>query len=184
MDAKIRSGRLKAAARADLNAQKRILHYHDLGKMMHGFIVFWGYIAFSQFMLIWYANIPEETFWYQYRMDGSWATLSIILIVGHLFIPFLAAMGRTMRRNRKFMTFITIYLLCMHWIDMYWLVMPQLDRSSHVFTFSGVGIVIDLACTVGMIGVFIAIFCLVTRDKPLVPLQDPRLGEALNHEVH
>jgi len=80
-------------------------HYHDLGKLMHGFVVFWGYIAFSQFLLIWYANIPEETFWYEYRMDltSGWGVLSIILLVGHLFVPFLFMMGRTMRRNRNLM---------------------------------------------------------------------------------
>lgn len=161
-----------------------IEHYHDLGKMMHGFIVFWGYIAFSQFMLIWYANIPEETFWYEYRINANgWRTLSLVLLVGHLFIPFLAVMGRTMRRNRTFMTGCAIYLLCMHWVDMYWLVMPQ-STLTHEFTFTGLGILNALACTVGMLGLFVAIFCLVTRDKPLVTLQDPRLGEALNHEVH
>jgi hypothetical protein len=163
-----------------------IEHYHDMGKLMHGFIVFWGYIAFSQFMLIWYANIPEETFWYEYRINqDGWRSLSLLLLVGHLFVPFLAMMGRTVRRNKAFLGGATIYLLVMHWIDMYWIIMPQCyAKDGHTFTLGGGGIFIDLACTVGMIGFFIAIFCLVTRDKPLIALQDPRLGEALNHEVH
>ncbi len=161
-------------------------HYHDMGKLMFGFVVFWGYIAFSQFMLIWYANIPEETFWYEYRMDleNGWGILSIILLVGHLFVPFLFMMGRTMRRNKNLMFIATIYLLVMHWIDLYWLVMPQYARAGGEIGFGFMSVLADLACTVGIIGLFMGIFFLVTRDKPLVTLQDPRLGEALNHEVH
>ena len=161
-------------------------HYHDMGKLMFGFIVFWGYIAFSQFLLIWYANIPEETFWYRYRMDltNGWGILSIVLLVGHLFLPFLAMMGRTMRRNRNFLFGATIYLLVMHWIDLYWLVMPQYVRATGEPAVGVMSVVADAACTIGVIGLFVGIFCLITRDKPLVALQDPRLGEALNHEVH
>ena len=161
-------------------------HYHDMGKLMHGFIVFWGYIAFSQFLLIWYANIPEETYWYEYRlnMTTGWGLLSIILLVGHLFVPFLFMMGRTMRRNKNLMFGATIYLLLMHWIDLYWLVMPQYLRASHETTIGSLSIISDPACSVGVIALFFGIFFLITGDKPLVTLQDPRLGEALNHEVH
>jgi hypothetical protein len=161
-------------------------HYHDMGKLMFGFVVFWGYIAFSQFMLIWYANIPEETFWYEYRMnlENGWGVLSIILLVGHLFVPFLFMMGRTMRRNKNLMFIATIYLLVMHWIDLYWLVMPQYARAGGEIGFGFMSVLADLACTVGIIGLFMGIFFLVTSNKPLVTLQDPRLGEALNHEVH
>ncbi len=168
-------------------------HYHDMGKLMFGFVIFWGYIAFSQFMLIWYANIPEETFWYEYRINWAegWGLLSLILLVGHLFIPFLAMMGRTMRRNRKFMFFAPIYMLVMHWIDLYWLVMPQYSRAvptahgeAPASAMGFLPFLADVACLVGMLGLFFAIFCLVARDKPLVAMKDPRLGEALNHEVH
>jgi len=165
-------------------------HYHDMGKLMFGFIVFWGYIGFSQFLLIWYANIPEETFWYDIRINkGGWKTLSYVLLIGHLFIPFLAMMGRTVRRNKTFLFGATIYLLVMHVLDHFWLVMPHYNHmpgghsrelaTTGLFSFFG-----DIACTVGMVSAFIAIFCLVARNRPLVPLQDPRLGEALNHEVH
>lgn len=157
-------------------------HYHDLAKLTFGFVVFWGYIAFSQFMLIWYANIPEETFWYDYRMNTTgWGIMSLILVVGHLFIPFLAIMGRTARRNRMFLAGAGIFLLVMHWIDHYWLIMPQMDQYGHVFTFNPL---VDIPCAIGMIAIYIAIFCYVARNRPLVPLKDPRLGEALNHAVH
>jgi hypothetical protein len=157
-------------------------HYHDLGKLTFGFVVFWGYIAFSQFLLIWYANIPEETFWYDYRINTTgWGIWSLILVVGHLFIPFLAIMGRTARRNRTFLAGAGIFLLVMHWVDHYWLIMPQMDAYGHVFTFNPL---VDIPCAVGMIAIYIAIFCFVAKNRPLVPLKDPRLGEALNHAVH
>lgn len=161
-------------------------HYHDLGKLMQGFVIFWGYIGFSQFMLIWYANIPEETFWFRMRFGEGWAGLSLFLLIGHLFIPFFLLMGRGLRRNRKLLAGSAIFLLLMHWVDHYWLIMPQFNNNleTSVFTFSGGGILIDIACMVGMIAVYIALFCLVARNRPLVPLNDPRLGEALNHEVH
>ena len=160
-------------------------HYHVLGKLMQGFVIFWGYIGFSQFLLIWYANIPEETFWYQLRInEPGWRGLSIFLVAGHLFIPFFLLMGRGLRRNKTMLTISACLILVMHWVDHYWLVMPQMNWQAKTFTFSGAGILMDISCAIGMIAVYIALFCLVTRNRPLVPLKDPRLGEALNHTVH
>jgi hypothetical protein len=156
-------------------------HYHDLAKLMSSFIVFWGYIAFCQFMLIWYANIPEETFWYDWRINKQgWMTWSLILLFGHLLIPLLGLMARTVRRSKRFLFFATIYLLVMHYVDHYWLVMPQL-HDDHRFDFS---VLRDVPCALGLMAIFIAMFCLIARDRPLVPLQDPRLRESLNHVVH
>ena len=169
-------------------------HYHDLGKLMFSFVIFWGYIAFSQFMLIWYANIPEETFWFAWRInpapDGvmtGWQWFSLLLLFGHLLIPLLALMARTVRRSKNFLVYAAIYLLVMHWVDHYWIVMPQYSEiiSDHVGPAAGLAMhfkpLIDIPCAIGMAGVFVALFCLIARDRPLVPLKDPRLGEALAH---
>ena len=153
-------------------------HYHDLGKLTFAFVFFWGYIGFSQFMLIWYANIPEETVWFDWRFTSGWGWVSLILLFGHLLIPFLGLMARTVRRNKKFLFFASIYMLCMHWLDHYWLVMPQL-KDDH--SFAAIPLV-QIPCAIGLIGLFVALFCFIARDKPLVPLKDPRLGEALNFE--
>ena len=169
-----------------------IEHYHDLGKLMQGFVIFWGYIAFSQFLLIWYANIPEETFWYDPRINGAgWKPLTYVLLVGHLFIPFFLLMGRALRRNKTLLTVSAIWILCLHWLDHYWLVMPEYGRTladpldkDHSFTFSGLGMFADVACGLGMVAIFIALFCWIAGDRALVALKDPRLGQALNHEVH
>ena len=156
-------------------------HYHDLTKLLFSFVFFWGYISFSQFMLIWYANIPEETVWFDWRINnGGWAWISLLLLFGHLLIPFLGLMARTVRRNKTYLFYATIYMLCMHWLDHYWIVMPQLN-ADHSFTAMPH---VQISCAIGMIGFFVAFFCFIARDRSLIPLKDPRLGEALNFQNH
>lgn len=161
--------------------------YHDLAKLMFGFTFFWGYIAFSQFLLIWYANIPEETFWYKFRFwDPAWGKASWALLIFHLIIPFLGLMARTVRRNKTYLLFASIYVLCVHWFDHFYIVMPQYGYSiegdplkgAEGFPFSWW---IDFPCAIGMVGLYIALFGLIAGDRPLLPKQDPRLGESLNH---
>ena len=112
------SGRLTGTITAE--------HYHDLGKLLFGFVVWWGYIAFSQYMLIWYGNIPEETVYYLKRQTGPWAIVSLVLLFGHLLIPFLGMLPREVKRRRVLLGFWAVWLLAFHWLDMYWLVMPNL----------------------------------------------------------
>jgi hypothetical protein len=168
-------------------------HYHDLAKLTFAFIFFWGYIGFSQFMLIWYANFPEETFWFQFRSESGWLSVSMILLFGHLFIPFLGMMARTVRRSKTFLMFSSIYLLIMHWVDHYWIVMPQYGASVfHGYLRDGKDIetsfvnvlpgLTEILLLVGMGAIFIASFCLVAGNRSLVPLKDPRLHEALNYD--
>ncbi len=165
-------------------------HYHDLAKLTFGFIFFWGYIAFSQFMLIWYANLPEETFWFKHRMGESaskgWIYWSLLLLFGHLFIPFLGMMARTVRRNKTYLFFAAIYILAMHWVDHYWIIMPQYNvelggtdaTAPNPLTFSWL---IDVPCAIGMVGLYVSLFSFIAADRPLVPLHDPRLEESLNY---
>lgn len=162
-------------------------HYHDLAKLAFAFIFFWGYVAFSQYMLIWYANIPEETFWFAYRTQKdpetgsrSWQILSLVLVFGHLLIPFLGMMARTVRRSKAYLFFATIYLLSMHWIDHFWNVMPE-ATPNHAFNFNPL---IDLPCAIGMVGLLVMFFALISGDRPLIARQDPRLGDALNYHNH
>ena len=156
-------------------------NFQDLGKLIFAFIVFWGYVAFSQFMLIWYANIPEETFYFGYRFDNAgYRWLSVVLLFGHIFIPFLLLMPRTLKRDRRFMLGAALYMLAMHWLDHFWIVMPQYGfDGKHVAQFPFP--LVELVCLVGFSGLFVGFFCLIAADRPLVPLKDPRLGEALNY---
>src|SRR5215207_3145325 len=101
-------------------------HLHDVGKFLFAFTAFWAYIGFSQFFLMWYANLPEETIWYQARLQGSWKAVSILLMVGHFGVPFLYLMGRAVKRRSSTLAIGGVWLLGMHFVDLYWQVMPTL----------------------------------------------------------
>lgn len=148
-------------------------HYHDIGKYMFGFVVFWAYIAFSQFMLIWYANIPEETVWYIRRFEGEWLTASYFLLIGHFIAPFAVLIHRPVKRNPPLLVLAAVWLLIVHWFDMYWLVMPETLKGT-------VGISwIDVAVFIGMGGLYLAGFAFFIGGKSLIPEGDPRLEESL-----
>lgn len=149
-------------------------HRHDLGKFLFGFVCFWAYMAISQYLLIWYANIPEETEWFGIRQNNGWEYVSLILIFGHFVLPFLGLMSRHVKRNVGLLRFWTVWLLVMHWVDLYWLVMPALYRE----TGPSFGVV-DIGCMVGVIGLWLAGIQRMAGDAPLVPLRDPRMHESL-----
>jgi hypothetical protein len=100
-------------------------HYHDLGKLMFAFMVFWTYVNFSQYMLIWYANLPEETTFYHLRKQGGWSAVGTVLIFGHFLVPFAFLMSRHIKRNRLTLAIGAAFLLVIHWIDMQYLVIPN-----------------------------------------------------------
>jgi hypothetical protein len=151
-------------------------HLHDVGKLLFAFTAFWAYIAFSQFFLIWYANLPEETIWYQARLEGSWQTLSLFIMAGHFGIPFFYLMGRAVKRNELTLALGGVWLLMMHYVDLYWQVMPTLHPA-------GVSpSVLDIAAFLATGGCFVAVTSWLMRRHALVPLRDPRLSESLAFE--
>jgi hypothetical protein len=153
-------------------------HYHELGKLLFGFIIFWGYMAFSQYMLIWYANIPEETVWFLGRQTGPWVGLSLVLLFGHLLIPFFGLLPRAVKREKAILGIWAIWMLLVHWLDIYWLVMPELARVLGTPSRMPFGL-IDIATLVGLTAFYLAGAFLLAGDRSLVPTKDPRLNEAL-----
>jgi len=155
-------------------------HYHDLGKLMFGFTVFWTYIAFSQYFLIWYANLPEETMWFDHRSHGTWLWVGVFLCVGHFGLPFFFLMSRTVKRVRKALLFGACWMLFIHWVDMYYVIQPVLTHNQGG---QDAGIhLLDLTTFIGIGGIFIAAFAKKLTSHPLIPLRDPRLGESLSFE--
>jgi hypothetical protein len=150
-------------------------HQHDVGKFLFGFVVFFAYIGFSQFMLIWYAGIPEETVWYKHRWDGGWSALSMTIFLGHFVVPFLLLLPRTAKRSTSILSFASAWILVMHFIDLYWLVMPNFD---HHFSFSWV----DIAGLLGPLGITCAWIAKRCLGDPAYPLRDPYIPEALKAE--
>ena len=152
--------------------------FHDISKLMFAFIVFWGYITFSQYMLIWYAAIPEETLWFDIRQQGGWLFWGGILVFGHLVIPFLTTMSRAVRRNKKYMAFWAGWMMVMHWVDMVYIIMPQVRGDSGGFP------LLELMTTAGALGVFVWAWMSGAAGKWLLPVQDPRLPIALTYHNH
>ncbi|MFZ5891167.1 MAG: quinol:cytochrome C oxidoreductase [Myxococcota bacterium] len=151
-------------------------HFHDLGKMMFAFTVFWTYVGFSQFMLIWYANLPEETGWYKVRFAGDWGNVSWLLLIAHFIIPFFGLLSRQVKRHRTGIAIGAIWILCAIYLDMYWLVMPNLHTEELPLG------LIDITAWIGMAGALIATVAFAAKNVNLVPVKDPRLPRSLAFE--
>lgn len=150
-------------------------HHRDLGRLLFAFVFFWGYIAFSQYMLIWYANMPETTRWFVVRgasmaegFGNSWGYLLVFLLLGHFIVPFLGIMSRHIKTSQRAMIFWTVWLLVMHYFDLYWLVMPELGPG---FTFGlpEIGTLLLVVCC------YLLGASLIATRTSLVPVGDRRL---------
>ena len=151
-------------------------HLHDIGKLLFAFTAFWAYIGFSQFFLMWYANLPEETVWYKARIEGSWMQVSLLLIAGHFVVPFFYLMGRAVKRKGTTLAVGGAWLLIMHFVDLYWQIMPTLHPEGLRPS------ALDVAAFVAIGGCFVAAASWLMRRQALVPLRDPRLAESLAFE--
>jgi hypothetical protein len=150
-------------------------HYHDIGKMMFAFTIFWAYIAFSQFMLIWYADVPEETHWYHWRFEGSWKVVSALLLVAHFAVPFFGLMSRHVKRNKSSLAFWAVWILVIHYVDLFWLVYPNGSGDIPLGA-------VDLLCWLGVLALFGAASVRRAQKINLIPTGDPRLADSLAFE--
>jgi hypothetical protein len=151
-------------------------HYHDFGKLLFGFTVFWAYIAFSQYMLIWYGNLPEETEWFLKRQTGEWTTVSLMLIFGHFVVPFLLLVSRFIKRRPLLLALTGGYVALMCWVDIYWLAIPEFSPGVARFG------LLDVLCLLGMSGVFSAVVLFRLSRHSVIAEKDPRLEESLAFE--
>jgi hypothetical protein len=154
-----------------------IEHFHDLGKLLFGFLVFWAYVNFSQFMLIWYAALPEETGFYHHRWDvGPWAYVSLLIVIAHFIVPFFLLLSRNVKRRLPALRIGAVWLLVMHVVEIYWLVMPNYNHGESTVSW------IDLACLFGVLGIYLAVVFRNMTRYPLIPVGDPRLTRSLTFE--
>jgi len=155
-------------------------HFHDLGKMMFAFTVFWAYIGFAQYMLIWYASIPEETEWYWYRGQGPFLTLSLVLVFVRFVFPFLGLMSRRIKRNPKTLAFWAVWIMVAELVDMFWRIQPVHAHEKGVYEIH-VG-AHDILAFLGLGGIMLAVFFWGLGKNALIPVKDPRILESINHE--
>jgi hypothetical protein len=152
-------------------------HYYSLGFGMIAATVFWMYTAFSQGMLIWYANIPEETPWYLHRWDGDWKVITLAQILVHFIIPFFLLVQRKNKRNPNRMLFASVWILFAHLFDLYWVVMPAYRPQGPIIGWNELGFVLLAA------GVIITVFHQQTKRKNLVAVGDPKLQRGLEFRL-
>lgn len=149
-------------------------HLHDMSKFLFGFIVFWAYIGFSQYFLIWYANIPEETAYFNMRRE-NWTALSFLLPVGHFIVPFLVLLPRPARRNSAVVFVVCCWMIFMHIVDVFWNIRAEAKAVPGYSWLDFVGIL-------GPVLIFGGLLVRKIVREPLVPLHDPRTHEALDHK--
>lgn len=152
-------------------------HYHDLGRWIFVLVVFWAYIAFSQYMLISYANLPEETSWFKHRLEGNWTWVSATLLAGRFIIPFFLLIARAAKRNLTLLASVSVLIVLMHFVDLHWVVMPTVHH--HGFHLHW----LDLAAWLAVGSAFGLAFWRMLRRRALVPAGDLRLARALNHQT-
>ena len=169
-----------AGARGPMRPMITTEHFHDLGKLLFGFVIFWAYIAYSQMMLVWMANLPEETIWYHHRWQpGSWRAFGWFLLAGHFVLPFLVLLPRTVKRARVALALAAAWLLAFHYADLYWLAMPALDPGAVPFHPAA-----DLGSAAALGLIFVGLTILRLSRRSPVPLRDPYLAESLTYRNH
>jgi hypothetical protein len=148
--------------------------FHDLGKLLLAFVMLWAYFAFSQFLIIWSGNLPEETPWYLSRLRGGWEWVGIAVIVFHFALPFVVLLSRDIKRNARRLAWVAYGVMAMRAVDLFWLVSPA-------FAHEGIGVHwLDLTTLVGVGGIWLAAFVWQLRERPLLPLRDPALAELVS----
>jgi hypothetical protein len=158
-------------------------HQHDLAKLMFGFTVFWAYISFSQYFLIWYSNIPEETAWYLHRKE-HYGWLFTLLIFGHFLLPFYMLLWRPVRRGGLALAVVGVWMLIMHGLDLYWIMRPALDIGVGEGDAPAAAATawMDLAAIFGVMCLFTGVLLHRLPSTALIPLRDPRLPESMVHK--
>jgi hypothetical protein len=153
-------------------------HFHDLGKLLLAFVMLWAYLAFSQFLIIWSGNLPEEIPWYLERLRGGWGYVSLLLLLGHFVLPFVLLLSRDLKRNRGTLAKVAVFLIVMRFVDTIWLVGPAFEH--HGFPIHWMHIVLPL----GMAGIWLFLFVRQLGSRALLPLNDPYFKEAFAHDAH
>jgi hypothetical protein len=152
-------------------------HLHDLGKFLFAFTVFYAYIAFSQFMLIWYANLPEETIFYANRGHGLWMVISMSLLVFKFIVPFLMLLPREAKRNKGHLVRVSALIIFMQVIDVFWLMYPNFNEGNLMIPYYEVGLFF------GFTGLFLMTVTRFLSVNNIVAQKDPYIKESLNHHV-
>jgi hypothetical protein len=154
-------------------------HFHDLGNLMLASVLLWSYFSFSQLLIIWSANLPEETHWFLDRITGGWGFVAAALILFHFALPFLLLLARDLKRDGRKLLVVAMWLFIMRYVDLFWYIAPNF--STHSFHYSWM----DLVVPVAMGGLWLALFLYHLKSRPMFPLRDHLWGELMKQQkVH
>jgi hypothetical protein len=156
-------------------------HFHDIGKLMLAFTMVWAYFNFSQYLIIWSGNLPEETKWYLPRIQGAWGVIGVALILLHFAFPFLVLLSRDIKRNARWLSLLAIFILVMRLVDMYYLIGPSPTIESHAAEIGFHPSLLDLIAPIAVGGIWLWWFFGELLKRPLVPINDPYLENAVAH---
>jgi hypothetical protein len=152
-------------------------HLHDLGKLLFAFLMLWAYLAFSQFLIIYMANLMEEVPHYIARNQGGYQYITIVLVVLHFIVPYSILLSRDIKRDKTRLRIVALWLIFMRVVDYYWTIAPEFNPTLSLT-------LLDVALPIAIGGIFLALFARRLQSQPLLPLQDEGLAKALTHHVH
>ncbi len=164
------------AALAKDEPMKRIvapLHFHDLGKLLLALVMLWSYFAFSQYLIVWSANLPEEIVWYLVRTHGAWGAIALALVILHFAAPFLFLLSRSLKRNPRKLVFIAGLILVMRFIDLLWMLVPAFTKEHFHVSW------MDIVAPIGFGGLWLALFTSQLNKRSLIPINDPQYESVL-----
>ena len=152
-------------------------HLHDLGKLLLAFVMLWAYFAFSQLLIIWSGNLPEEITFYRTRLYGGWGVVAVLVLIFHFFVPFFLLLPQSVKRSNKLLPRTALWLIFMRLVDLFWMTRPE-------FTSRAVPSWLDLLLPIALGGLWLGFFAFNLKQYPLLPLGDPKLAEAIEHHEH
>jgi len=147
-------------------------HLHDLAKLLFAFNMLWAYFAFSQLLIIWSGNQPEEITFYRSRLNGQWGVVAVMVLLFSFAIPFLLLLSRDVKRTASVVSKIAVWMIFMRLVDLYWMTRPE-------FTSRAVPTWLDIVVPVALIGLWLGFFAMNLKQRPLLPVGDPNLSEVL-----
>jgi len=161
--------------REPMNHVLRASHFHDIGKLILALVMLYAYFSFSQFLIIWAGNLPEEIPYYLERIRNNWQPVTIFLVFGHFFLPFCVLLSRDLKRRPKLLALVAWFIVAIRLLTDVWLVAPAFNQSGMPISLANIGIPLALG------GVWVWLFAQQLAKRPLVPINDPYFKHMLLH---
>ena len=156
-------------------------HLHDLGKLLFAFNMLWAYFSFSQLLIIWSGNQPEEITFYHQRLQGAWGIIAVGVLLLHFFLPFLTLLSHDVKRSRRLIPIVAGWMIAMRVLDLFWLTQPEFTASPFE---KPAALLLDVAVILGLGGLWFWFFAMQLKQRPLLPVGDPKLSEAIANNEH